>query len=73
MEGKAQHMANDGQGFAGVPAGQLLIAQRRHLNLDVDAVKQGAGDSRAVSLDLWRSAGPFFLGVGKKSASTRVH
>src|SRR3989338_2747456 len=60
-------------GLAGVSAPQFLVAQCRHLHLNVDAVEQRAGDSGAVALNLqWRAAA-FFLGIGEESTLTRVH
>ena len=45
-------LANGFRGFAGVAAGEVLIADRRHFDLDVDAVEKRAGDPGAIALDL---------------------
>ena len=61
-------LADDVRAFAGVFRGQLLIAQSRHFDLNVDAVEQRAGDLGAVALDLQRRAGAFLLRIGEKAA-----
>jgi hypothetical protein len=40
-------LADKLRGFAGVAAGEVLIADRRHFDLDVDAVEKRAGDPGA--------------------------
>jgi hypothetical protein len=50
--------------FAGVFAGELLIAQAGNFDLDIDAVEQRAGEARTVALDLDRRAGAFLLRIG---------
>ena len=59
--------------FTGVFAGELLIAQRRHFDLNVDAVEQRAGYFGAVALDLQRRADAFLLRVGEKAAGAGIH
>ena len=70
--------------LANVPAGHLRVAEqraarkttelhffvfdRRHLDLNIAAVEQRAGDFRPVPLDLLRRAGAFVLRVGGESA-----
>ena len=44
--------ANRGGGLAGIAAGEILIADRRHFDLDVDAVEERAGDAGTIALDL---------------------
>ncbi len=43
-------LANDLRRFAGVAAGEILIADRRHFDLDVDAVEERAGDGKVEIL-----------------------
>ena len=38
--------------FAGVATGEVLIADGRHFDLNVDAVEERAGDTGAIALDL---------------------
>ena len=59
--------------FAGVAAGEILVADRRHFDLNVDAVEERAGDAGAIALDLQRRADAFFLRIGEKAAGTRIH
>src|SRR5262249_23574819 len=66
-------LANRLRRFPGVATGEILITYRRHFDLNVDAVEERAGDSRAIALDLQRRADAFFLRVGKKAARARVH
>ena len=54
--------------LAGIAAGEILIAQRGHFDLDINPVEQGAGDFGAVALNLERSAAAFLLRIGKESA-----
>ena len=61
-------LANDLRRFAGVAAGEVLITDRRHFDLDVDAVEKRAGDAGAIALDLQRRADTFLLRVGEKAA-----
>ena len=68
--GGVDALADFGGRFAGVFAGQLLIAQGWHFDLDVNAVEQRAGDFGAVALDLQRRAGAFLLRVGEIAAGT---
>ena len=48
--------------------GEFLKLKRRHFHMDVDAVKQGPGNFRAVALDQGRGAGAFMLGIGEIAA-----
>ena len=66
-------LANDLRRLTGVAAGEILIADRRHFHLDVDAVEKRAGDPGAIALDLQRRADTFLLRIGEKAAGTRVH
>ena len=66
-------LANHLRGFSGVAAGEVLIADRRHFDLNVDAIEERAGDARAIALDLQRRADAFFLRIGEKTAGARVH
>ena len=66
-------LADELRRFAGVAAGEILIADRRHFDLNVDAVEERAGDTGAIALDLQRRADAFLLRVGEKAAGTRVH
>jgi hypothetical protein len=66
-------LADELRGFAGVAAGEILIADRRHFDLNVDAVEERAGDAGAIALDLQRRADAFFLRIGEKTARTRDH
>jgi hypothetical protein len=68
--GRVDSFANDDGGFAGILAGEFLVAQRRHFHLDVDTVEQRPRHLRAVALDLQRRADAFFLGIGKEAAGT---
>ena len=70
--GGVDALADFGGRFTGVFAGQFLIAQGRHFDLDVDAVEQRAGDFGAVALDLQRRAGAFLLRVGEIAAGTSL-
>ena len=66
-------LANRLRWFPSVATGEILIAYRRHFDLNIDAVEERAGDSRAIALDLQRRAHAFFLRIGKKAARARVH
>jgi hypothetical protein len=66
-------LANRLRGFPGVTAGEILVANRRHFDLNVDAIEERSGDARAIALDLERRADAFFLRIGKKAARARVH
>ena len=48
-------------------------ADRRHFDLNVDAIEERAGDAGTIALDLQRRADAFFLRVGEKAAGARVH
>ena len=71
--GGVDALTNSNGGLAGVLAGELLVAQRRHLDLDVDTVEQGARDLGAVALDLQRRADAFLLGIGKEATGAGIH
>jgi len=71
--GRIDPMANHRRGFTRIACRQILVAQRRHLDLDVDAVQQRTGDSGAVTLNLRGGAAAFFLGAGEKSARALMH
>ena len=45
-------LADELRRFAGVAAGEILIADGRHFDLNVDAVEERAGDAGAIALDL---------------------
>src|SRR5262249_31329528 len=66
-------LANHLRGFPSIATGEILIAYRRHFDLNIDSVEERAGDARAIALDLQRRADAFFLRVGKKAAGARVH
>jgi hypothetical protein len=66
-------LANRFRGFAGVATGEVLVANRRHFDLNVDAIEERSGDARAIALDLQRRADAFFLRIGKEAARARVH
>jgi hypothetical protein len=66
-------LADELRRFAGVAAGEILIAYRRHFDLNVDAVEERAGDPGAITLNLQRRADAFFLRIGKKAARARIH
>src|ERR1700691_5857010 len=51
-----------------VAIGQLLVAHRRHLDMDIDSIEQRSRNPRAVALDNHRRAGAFVLRVGIKAA-----
>src|SRR5262249_19984759 len=59
--------------FAGVATGEILIAYRRHFDLNIDAIKQRPGYSRPIALDLQWRTDTFLLWVGEKAAGTRIH
>ena len=61
-------LADELRRFAGVAAGEILIADRRHFDLNVDAIEERAGDAGAIALDLQRRADAFFLRIGEKTA-----
>jgi hypothetical protein len=65
-------LANELRRFAGIAAGEILIADRRHFDLNVDAVEERAGDARAIALDLQRRADAFLLRIGEKAAGTSL-
>ncbi len=52
---------------------QVAILHRGHVDVDIDAVKQRAGNLRDVPLDLQRSAVAFARRIIKESAGARVH
>jgi hypothetical protein len=59
--------------FAGVATGKILVAYRRDLDLNIDAIEERAGYARAIALDLQRRADAFFLRIGEKTARAGVH
>jgi hypothetical protein len=65
-------LANGLREFAGVAAGEVLVTYRRHFDLNVDTIEEGAGDTGAVALDLQRRADAFLLRVGEKAAGTSL-
>ena len=69
----AQHAFADRCGILGrsVPA-QFLVLHGGHFDVNVDAVEQGAGNLRDVTLDLWRAAMAFARGIAEKAAGLRV-
>jgi hypothetical protein len=66
-------LANRFRGFAGIAAGKILVAYRRHFDLNVDPIEERARYARAVALDLQRRADAFLLWIGKKTAGARIH
>ena len=54
-------LPNDRRRFTGVLAGEILIAKRRNLKLNIDAIEQRTGNSRTITLDLQWSAVALFL------------
>ena len=65
-------LANELGRFAGVSAREILVADRRHFYLNVDAVEKRAGDAGAITLDLKRRADALFLRVGEKATRTSL-
>ena len=53
--------------FSGIFVGELLITQSRHFDLNIDPIKQRAGNLGPVALDLQWRAGAFLLRIGEKS------
>src|SRR5262245_47426470 len=66
-------LANHLRRFPGVTAGEILVADRRHLDLNIDAIEEWARYARAITLNLQRRADAFFLRIGEKAAGARVH
>ena len=63
-------LAHGRRGFARLGGEQLVMAQARHLDVDVDAVENGAAEARLILRHLRRRAGAGARGVAKKSAGT---
>ena len=59
-------------GFAGDVAGDVAVLDGGDFDVDVDAVKEGAGDAVAVALDVVRRAAAFALGVAEVAAFARM-
>ena len=65
--------AEFGGGWAGGHLGELGERDGGDLDVQVDAVEQGAGDATQVLLDLGRRAGAGAAGIGPVSAGAGVH
>ena len=48
-------------------SGQLVVSDRRDLDMDVDPVEDGAGDTGKIALDRTRSARAPVRGIGERS------
>ena len=66
-------LADECGGLSCLAACQLLVAQRRHLDLNVNAVQERTRNPGTVALYLKKCAAAFFLRVGKEIAGARVH
>ena len=49
-------------------AGQFLVADRRHLDMNIDPIEQRTRDTRSIALDRDRRAGAFMLHVAEEAA-----
>ena len=67
------HPAGDGRGtFRLAPVGQVAVADRRDLDVDVDPVEERPGDPGAVALEHDRGAGALVGDVPQVAAGTGV-
>ena len=70
---RAFHPPGDGGGtFRFAPVGEVAVFYGRYFDMDVDAVKERAGDARPVTVDTDRSAGAGVGRVGKIAAGAGV-
>jgi hypothetical protein len=57
-------LPNDPRRFPGILAGEILIAMRWNLKLNIDAIEQRTGNSGPIALNLQWSAVALFLRIG---------
>lgn len=65
--------ANNGRGFAAAAGTQFGVIDARHLEFQINPVKQRAGDPRAVAIDLIRRASTASAWIAGMSAGTWIH
>jgi hypothetical protein len=61
-------VANRGGWFAGGVAGEVLVFDGGDFDVDIDAVKERAGDAVAVALDIGGTAAAFAFWVAEEAA-----
>ena len=59
--------------FAGTPRGEFVLGERRHLELEIDAIEQRTGDPAAVPRDLIGRAAAARARMSEIAARTRIH
>ena len=57
-------LPDGGRGFGAGGAGQLVVLDSGHLDMDVDAIEQGTGEAALVAQDRLLSAGAFLVWIG---------
>lgn len=71
---RQQHpFPHHGGAFSRLALLQLAWRQRRHLDMQVDAVEQGAGQAAAVAADLFHGAAATTAGIAQVAAGAGVH
>lgn len=65
--------AHSGGGFAGAVVGELLVLHAGYLDVDVDAVHQGTGDTLLVTGDRYGGAGAGLESVAIVTTRARIH
>src|SRR5439155_2240479 len=65
--------ANGIGAFLRALAGDIAIFDRRHFNMQIDAIEQRPGNALTISLHLHRSAAAFALEIAEVAARARVH
>ncbi len=70
--GRFDAPTHGGRGFRRADGGQLLVGDARHVEMDVNAVEQGAADPLRVAADLLVRAGAGALAVARVAARASV-
>src|SRR5205085_11406890 len=66
-------VANGGGRFFDARAGNVAVFDRRHFDMEIDAIKERTGDSLAITVDLMRAAAAFAFQIAEVTTWTRVH
>ena len=72
VAGGLDSCADVGGGFAGGGGAEFLVFDGGDVDVEVDAVEEGAGEAGVVALDLGRGAAAFAGGVGEVAAGAGV-
>src|SRR5690242_368371 len=73
LAGTGDALCNVARRLTGDGGGELGLARRGHLELDVDAVGERPGDAAAIARNALRSAAAAPAAIAAVAAGTRIH